>query len=55
VDLEEEESKDQANKDMVESGTITIEVGKESKLQSEGNSRFFSSKKYIFKTFESTY
>jgi hypothetical protein len=55
VDLEEEESKDQANPNMVESGTSTIEVEKESKIQVEGNPRIFSSKKYIFKTSESAY
>jgi len=56
VDLEEEESRDQANLDMVESGTSTVEVEKENKLQSEGSSRTFSSKKYIFdKTSESVY
>jgi hypothetical protein len=38
---------------MVESGNSTIEVKKERKIQSEGGSRTFSSKKYIFdKTFE---
>jgi hypothetical protein len=45
-----------SNLDMVESGTSTVEVEKESKLQSEGSSRTFSSKKYIFdKTSESVY
>jgi hypothetical protein len=48
VDLEEEEPKEQVNMDMVESGTNTVEVEKGSKLQSEGNSRTFSSKKHIF-------
>jgi hypothetical protein len=48
VDLEEEESRDQENLDMVESGTSTVEVEKENKLQSESSSRTFSSKKYIF-------
>jgi hypothetical protein len=47
VDLEEEEPREQVNLDMVESGTSTVEVEKERKLQSEGNSRNFS-KKYIF-------
>jgi hypothetical protein len=42
MDLEEEESRDQANIDMVESGTGTVEVEKEGKLQSEGISRNFS-------------
>jgi hypothetical protein len=48
VDLEEEEPKEQVNLDMVESGTSTVEVEKERKLQSEGVSRAFSSEKYIF-------
>jgi hypothetical protein len=48
VDLEEEEPRDQVNIFMVESGTSTIEVEKENKIQSEGSSRTFSSKKYIF-------
>jgi hypothetical protein len=48
VDLEEEEPKEQVNMDMVESGIINVEVGRGSKLQSEGNSRNFSSKKHIF-------
>jgi hypothetical protein len=48
VDLEEEEPKEQVNMDMVESGTSTVEVEKGSKLQSEGSSRTFSSKKHIF-------
>jgi hypothetical protein len=48
VDLEEEETKEQVNMDMVESGTNNVEVGKGSKLQSEGSSRTFSSKKHIF-------
>ena len=48
VDIEEEEPKDQVNMDMVESGTNTIEVGKGSKLQSEGSSRTFNRKKNIF-------
>jgi hypothetical protein len=34
--------------DMVESGTDNLEVGKGSKIQSEGNSRTFSNKKHIF-------
>jgi hypothetical protein len=56
VDLKEEEPKEQVNLDMVESGTSTVEVEKESKLQSEGNSRTFSSKKYIFdRTYEAVY
>jgi hypothetical protein len=55
VDLEEEEPKEQVNLDMVESGTSTVEVEKETKLQSEGNSRNFSNKKYIFdKTYETS-
>jgi HPt (histidine-containing phosphotransfer) domain-containing protein len=55
VDLEEE-PKDQVNLDMVESGTSTVEVEKENKIQSEGSSRTFSNKKYIFdKTSESVY
>jgi hypothetical protein len=33
---------------MVESGTSIVEVEKERKLQSEGNSRTSSSRKYIF-------
>jgi hypothetical protein len=48
VNLEEEEPREQVNLDMVESGTSTVEVEKERKLQSEGNSRTFSSKKHIF-------
>jgi hypothetical protein len=48
VDLEEEEPKDQVNMDMVESGIINVEVGKGIKLQSEGSSRTFSSKRHIF-------
>jgi hypothetical protein len=48
VDLEDEETKEQVNMDMVESGTNNVEVGKGSKLQSEGISRTFSSKKHIF-------
>jgi hypothetical protein len=48
VDLEEEEPKEQVNMDMVESGINNVEVGKGSKLQSEGSSRTFSSKKHIF-------
>jgi hypothetical protein len=41
---------------MVESGTSTVEVEKESKIQSEGSSRIFSGMKYIFnKTFEAFY
>jgi hypothetical protein len=48
VDLEEEEPREKVNLDMVESGTSTIEVEKERKLQIEGNSRNFSSKKHIF-------
>ena len=48
MDLEEEEPKEQVNTDTVESGTSTVEVEKESKLQSEGSSRTFSSKKHIF-------
>ena len=56
VDLEEEEPKEQVNLDMVESGTNTVEVEKEIKLQSEGSSRTFRSKKYIFdKTSEAFY
>jgi hypothetical protein len=56
VDLEEEEPREQVNLDMVESGTSTVEVEKESKLQSEGSSRTFSNKKYIFdKTSEAVY
>jgi polyhydroxyalkanoate synthesis regulator phasin len=34
--------------DMVESGTNNVEVGKGSKLQSEGTSRMFNNKKHIF-------
>jgi phage terminase small subunit len=48
VDLEEEEPKGQVNMDMVESGINNVEVGKGSKLQSEGNSRNFNNKKHIF-------
>jgi hypothetical protein len=48
VDLEEEEPKEQLNMDMMESGTSNVEFGKGSKLQSEGSSRTFSSKKHIF-------
>jgi hypothetical protein len=48
VDLEEEETKEQVNMDMVESGTSTVEVGKGSKLQSKGNSQNFNRKKHIF-------
>jgi hypothetical protein len=56
VDLEEEEPKEQVNLDIVESGTSNVEVEKESKLQSEGNSRTFSNKKHIFdKTSGATY
>jgi hypothetical protein len=56
VDLEEEEPRDQVNQDVVESGTSTVEVEKENKLQDEGSSRTFSRKKYIFdKTSESIY
>ena len=56
VDLEEEAAREQVNLDMVESGTNTVEVEKESKLQSESRSRTFSSKKYIFdKTSEVVY
>jgi hypothetical protein len=56
VDLEEEEPREQVNLDMVESGTSTVEVEKERKLQSEGGSRTFSNKKYIFdKTSEAVY
>jgi hypothetical protein len=56
VDLEEEEPKEQVNMDMVESGTNTIEFEKGIKLQSEGSSRTFSSKKHIFeKTSGATY
>jgi polyhydroxyalkanoate synthesis regulator phasin len=55
VDLEEEDPREKVNLDMVEIGTSIVEVEKESKLQSEGSSRIFSSKKYIFKTSESTY
>jgi hypothetical protein len=56
VDLEEEEPREQVNLDMVESGTSIIEVEKESKIQSEGGSKTFSSKKYIFdKTSEAVY
>jgi hypothetical protein len=56
VDLEEEEPIGKVHLYMVESGTRTIEVEKEIKLQSEGGSRTFSNKKYIFdKTFEAVY
>jgi hypothetical protein len=56
VDLEEEGPREQVNLDMVESGTSTVEVEKERKLQSEGGSRTFSNKKHIFdKTSEETY
>jgi hypothetical protein len=56
VNLEEEEPREQVNLDMVESGTSTVEVEKESKLQNEGNSRTFSSKKNIFdKKYGETY
>jgi hypothetical protein len=56
VYLEEEEPKEQVNIDMVESGTSIVEVEKETKLQSEGNSRNFSNKKYIFDiTYETIY
>jgi hypothetical protein len=56
VDLEEEAAREQVNLDMVESGTNTVEVEKESKFQSEVGSRTFSSKKYIFdKTSEVVY
>jgi hypothetical protein len=48
VDLEEEDPKEQVKMDMVESGTSNVEVEKEIKLQSEGSSRTFSSKKHIF-------
>ena len=48
VDLEEEEPKEQVNMDMVESGTRTIKFEEGSKIQSESNSRNFSSKKHIF-------
>jgi hypothetical protein len=48
VDLEEEEPKDQVNMDMLESGIRNVEVWKGIKLQSEGSSRTFSSKKHIF-------
>jgi len=48
VDLEEEEPREKVNLDMVESGNNTIEVKKERKIQSEGGSRTFISKKYIF-------
>jgi len=48
VDLEEEEPKEQVNMDMVEIGTRTVWIEKGSKLQSEGISRTFSSKKHIF-------
>jgi hypothetical protein len=48
VNLEEEDPREQVNLDMVESGTSTVEVEKESKLQNEGSSRTFSSKKNIF-------
>jgi hypothetical protein len=44
VDLEEEETKEQVNMDMVESGTNTVEVEKGSKLQSEGISRNLAAK-----------
>jgi hypothetical protein len=44
------------NLDIVESGTSNVEVEKEIKLQSEGSSRTFSSRKYIFEnTFEAVY
>jgi hypothetical protein len=48
VNLEEEEPREQVHLDMVESGTSTVEVQNESKLQSEGISRTFSRKKNIF-------
>jgi hypothetical protein len=56
VNLEEEEPREQVNLDMVESGTSTVEVEKESKLQSKGISRTFSNKKNIFdKTYGASY
>jgi hypothetical protein len=56
VNLEEEEPREQVNLDMVESGTSTVEVEKEIKLQSEGISRTFSNKKNIFdKTYGASY
>ena len=56
VDLEDEESRDQANLNMVESVTNNVEIEEGNKLQSEGSSRTFCSKKYIFdKTSGSTY
>jgi hypothetical protein len=48
LDLEDEESRDQANLNMVESGTSTVEIEEGNKLQSEGSSRTFCSKKYLF-------
>jgi hypothetical protein len=41
VNLEEEEPREQVNLDMVESGTSTVEVEKERKLQSEGKLQNF--------------
>jgi hypothetical protein len=56
VDLEDEESRDQENLNMVESGTSTVEIEEGNKLQSEGSSRTFCSKKYLFdKTSGSAY
>jgi hypothetical protein len=56
VNLEEEDPREQVNLDMVESGTSTVEVQKESKLQSEGISRTFINKKNIFdKTYGASY
>jgi hypothetical protein len=56
VNLEEEDPREQVNLDMVESGTSTVEVQKERKLQSEGISRTFSNKKNIFdKTYGASY
>jgi hypothetical protein len=56
VNLEEEEPREQVNLDMVESGTNTVEVEKESKLQSKVISRTFSNKKNIFdKTYGASY
>jgi hypothetical protein len=48
VDLEDEEPKEKVNMDMVESGIDNVEVGKGSKLQSEGSSRTFRNKMHIF-------
>jgi len=48
VDLEDEESRDQENLNMVESGTSTVYIEEGNKIQSEGNSRTFCNKKYLF-------